>query len=114
MKVEDYELMIVRSGGKAFLGRSTDSPAALKDVCEVVSLMGARGGGLAKQVILTGIDYSSKPLGLMEFSSIDNHYSVADMSVDKERENLVRDYISFCEPDKKIIEPTPAEVIVTK
>ena len=108
--------MIVRSGGKVFLGKATDSNAhdSLADVCEIVSLMAPRGGSLAKQVLLTGVDYSSKPLKHMEFSNIDNYYTTDDMANEKERETLIGDYDKFCNPDRRIIEPAQTEVIAAK
>lgn len=108
--------MIVRSGGKVFLGRATNSNAhdSLADVCEIVSLMAPRAGSLAKQVLLTGVDYSSKPVKHMEFSNVDNYYTTEDMVDEKEREGLIKDYERFCNPDRRIVEPSPADVIATK
>lgn len=108
-------LTIIRSGGKAFVGiepYTLDGVCHLDGVCEMVSLMSARGGGLAKQVILTGIDYSSKPLNRMVFTDYESKYTTHDMPEERERNSLLDDYERFCSQDRKIVEP-PAPGIVT-
>lgn len=108
--------MIVRSGSKVFIGKVngflTGTPNKLQDVCEIMTFMAPRGsGGVAKQVVLTGVDYSSKPLKSMEFDTVDSHYCVTNVPNDKERAALMEDYLRFSEPEKLIVEPPPSQVV---
>lgn len=107
------EVLVVRSGGKVFLGvksiyQDVEVPLTMDDVCELVVLMTARPNGMSRQVLLVGVDYSTKPLKKMNFGDVGSSYTLEDMVDEKERDALLRDYDKFCNPEEhRIVEPKP-------
>ena len=112
------EVVVVRSGGKTFIGTiptyTQGHELLLEDVCEIIAMMSPRAGVLAKQVIITGVDYSSKPLERMVFDVVDSRYLVSSMTVEKERDNLINDYERFCSPEKRIVTPPPSGIVTVQ
>lgn len=96
------ELLIVKSSGTTYLGlghtlfddSGRPDGLILEEAVEVLSLTIPTAQGARRSVIISGIDYETKPLAKLQVNRVDAVYSVDDMSGEN-RKKLKQDYEAF-------------------
>lgn len=105
-----------RSHGKSYFGKidedeSGDGVLVLKDVVELVTVMGMIPTGIRKNVIVAGIDYNSGPIESLVLPNASIAYELSSMR-EKDAKLLLEDYEGFCGKDN-LVQAPPKSGLVT-